>query len=376
MSKHLRADWSTIRWAVICWLSLMLAAPAGRGDELPNTRSPENDAAAQQSARRGQPDVVLVTGAAGEARFGEAFTAWARRWNQVAQQAGAAVQWIGPGSDDSVPQRADRSDDAPPATDEPPTDHQRLRERIAGLEHDSAEPLWIVLLGHGTFSQNIAKFNLQGPDLSADELAQWLRPFSRPLVIINAASSSGPFVNVLSGENRVIVTATRSGTEQNYARFGEHLATAIGDPDCDIDHDGEVSILEAFLAASTAVRDFYRSEDRIATEHALLDDNGDALGTPATAFRGTRAIAASQDADRTLDGELAARLSLVPAAERLLLSDEELAQRDALEAGLARLRAEREQMAAEDYRAAVLPLLVRLARLYEAAETRAAAEPP
>ena len=35
----------------------------------------------------------------------------------------------------------------------------------------SAEELWIVFIGHGTFDGRSAKFNLRGPDISADELA-------------------------------------------------------------------------------------------------------------------------------------------------------------------------------------------------------------
>ena len=108
-------------------------------------------------------------------------------------------------------------------------------------------------------------------------------------MIVNCASASGPFVNRLSGENRIVVTATKSGTEHNYARFGEYFARAIASPDSDLDHDDEVSVHEAFLRASAEVRQFYETEDRILTEHALIDDNGDGKGTPASMFRGMRA---------------------------------------------------------------------------------------
>ena len=149
-------------------------------------------------------------------------------------------------------------------------------------------PLWIVLLGHGTFTRGVAKFNLRGPDVSAEELAEWLQPHTRPVVVVNCASASGPFVNRLSGKNRIVVTATKSGTEQNFARFGKYFAQAIAAPDSDLDHDDEVSVHEAFLRAAADVREFYEAESRIATEHALIDDNGDGRGTPSTMFRGTR----------------------------------------------------------------------------------------
>ena len=88
-----------------------------------------------------------------------------------------------------------------------------------------------------------------GADLSDVELAEWLAPVKRPVVVINCASASGPFLNRLSGNDRVVVTATKSGHETNFARFGQYLAEAIADPHADLDKDGQVSLLEAFLTA-------------------------------------------------------------------------------------------------------------------------------
>ena len=150
--------------------------------------------------------------------------------------------------------------------------------------------MWLVLIGHGTFDGKEARFNLRGPDVSADELALWLKPFRRPLAVIDTASCSAPFLNLLSATNRVIITATRSGNEQNFTRFGQYLAQALTDPEANLDKDGQVSLLEAFLTASHQAAEFYKLQGRLVTEHALLDDNGDGLGTPADWFRGLRAI--------------------------------------------------------------------------------------
>ena len=130
-------------------------------------------------------------------------------------------------------------------------------------------------------------------------------------MVIHCGSASGPFLNRLSGENRVIVTATRSGDEQNYARFGQYLAEAIADPRADLDKDGQVSLLEAYLSASSRVDEYYKTHSQLATEHALLDDNGDRLGTPADWFRGVRATRRAKDG-AALDGTRAHQLHLVP----------------------------------------------------------------
>ena len=198
-------------------------------------------------------------------------------------------------------------------------DRERLRavlaEKAAATARrrhaQPARPLWIVLIGHGTFDGREAKFNLRGPDVTDLELAEWLAPIKRPVVVLDCTSASGPFLNRLSGENRVVVTATKSGHELNFARFGQYLAEAIADPRADLDKDGQVSLLEAFLTASSRVDEYYRTHSQLATEHALLDDNGDKLGTPADWFRGVRATRRAKDG-AALDGLRAHQLHLIP----------------------------------------------------------------
>src|SRR5204863_7310884 len=67
------------------------------------------------------------------------------------------------------------------------------------------------------------------------------------------------------------------------------LAKARCSVGVDRDRDGQIRLLEASLMASHHTAEFYKAESRLATEHALLDDNGDGLGTPADWFRGVRA---------------------------------------------------------------------------------------
>jgi hypothetical protein len=225
-----------------------------------------------------------------------------------------------------------------------------------------------VLIGHGTYDGKIAKFNLRGPDVSADDLRQWLEEVSRPVTVINCASSSAPFINRLSGEDRVIVTATKSGFEMNYARFGERLSMALTDPDGDLDKDGQVSLLEAFLLASARVREFYEQESRLATETALIDDNGDGRGTPATWFQGIHADRRAKEG-ATADGVRAHQLCLLPDRSERERSAAWLERRDQLELEIARLRQAKRTLPDEDaYYATLEPLLLDLARLYQQPE--------
>jgi len=147
-----------------------------------------------------QATVLIVVGAPGTAEYEEPFAQSGGRWKLAAEKAGAKCLRIG-----------DRASDDP-------TDRERLQTLLAEEPTESTEALWLVLIGHGTFDGQTAKFNLRGPDVAASELAEWLAPFQRPLAVVNGASASAPFINRLSAPGRVVVTATKSGYEHNYAR--------------------------------------------------------------------------------------------------------------------------------------------------------------
>ena len=246
------------------------------------------------------------------------------------------------------------------------TDRERLKQALEAEVKEGAAELWIVLVGHGTFDGKEAKFNLRGPDLAAGDLGEWLKPFRRPLAIIDTSSASAPFLIKLAAPGRVVVSSTRSGNEQNYARFGKFFAEAIADPKSDLDKDGQVSLLEAFLSASQRTTEFYKTEGRLATEHALIDDNGDGLGTPAEWFRGVRATKQAKDG-ATLDGTRAHQFHLVRSAAELQLPPEARARRDALEVKLARLREAKAKLPEAKYYEELEKLLLELAAVYEGA---------
>ncbi|HEX6987136.1 MAG TPA: hypothetical protein VF170_17285, partial [Planctomycetaceae bacterium] len=291
-----------------------------------------------------RPSLIVVVGAPGTPEYESEFRRWADLWEEAAGRGSVGSLRIGESDETGV------------------TDRERLRaalaERTAGRE-----PLWVVLIGHGTFDGREAKFNLRGPDVSAAELAGWVAPVGRPVAVVNCASASGPFLNRLSGKDRVVVTAARSGDELNFARFGRYLAEAVADPSADLDKDDQVSLLEAYLTASARVEEFYRAEARLATEHALLDDNGDGLGTPADWFRGVRATKLAKDGAAP-DGVRAHQWHLVPSDRERRLPPEVRRRRDELELAIAELRERKATLPEDDYYARLLPLTVELARLY------------
>jgi hypothetical protein len=292
------------------------------------------------------PTVAVVVGAAGLPEYGEQFGVWEDRWEEAAGRGGASYFQIG-------------GEEGAGATD-----RERLEQFLTFHTSAADTPLWLILIGHGTFYRETANFNLRGPDVSSKDLATWLKAVKRPVVVINCASSSGPFIRDLAAPGRVVVAATQSGAEQNYARFGEYISRAIDDPGADLDHDKQVSLLEAFLSASGQVAQFYEDEARLATEHALLEDNGDGLGTSATFFRGVRAVRAAQSG-APLDGRLAARVVLVPSDTDRGFTADQLRERADLEQEIDRLRDSKATMQEDEYFTQLESVMVRLARLYE-----------
>ena len=227
-----------------------------------------------------------------------------------------------------------------------------------------SEPLWLVLIGHGTYDGQSAKFNLRGADLTAEDFAKWLAPMKRPLAVINCTSASAPFLNRLAGDNRVVITATKSGDEQNFAHFGQYISAAIADQGADVDKDGQVSLLEAYLTACRNLDEFYKQEARLPSEHALLDDNGDGLGTPAAWFRGIRATQRAKEG-ASLDGTRAHQIHLVASDREKQLPPELRKRRDALELAIAKLREEKAELNEDEYYNRLEKLMLELAQLYE-----------
>jgi hypothetical protein len=111
------------------------------------------------------------------------------------------------------------------------------------------------------------------------------------------------------------------------------------------------------------VDEYYRTHSQLASEHALLDDNGDKLGTPANWFHGIRATKRAKDG-ATLDGTRAHQLHLIPSNRERGIPTEIRQRRDQLELSIAALRDQKDKLGEEAYYGQLEKLMVELARLY------------
>jgi hypothetical protein len=195
-----------------------------------------------------------------------------------------------------------------------------------------------------------------GADPTATDYARWLDRFAGPTVVaVIAASGSGDFLPVLARPGRIVITATRSSTERNESYFGSRFAHGLASLEADADKDGRVSVLEAFGYAQREVAAAYQSDNRLQTEHAQLDDDGDGRGT------------ATPGADGTTDGALARRVTFGRAAA---VSDPRVAtlltERRDLETQVEALRRRKDTMADAAYLAELERLLVAIAERTQA----------
>ncbi len=136
----------------------------------------------------------------------------------------------------------------------------------------------IFLIGHGSGAEEEAKFNIVGPDITGPEFAEILDGFDQQsIVVVNSTSASYGFSAALSGEGRVVISATRSPSEKFDPIFSRYFIEALEGRNGDRDKNNRVSMLEAFNYAKASVDSWYEEQGRLASEHAGLDDNGDSL---------------------------------------------------------------------------------------------------
>ena len=217
----------------------------------------------------------------------------------------------------------------------------------------SGDLLVIVLIGHGTFDGVDAKFNLVGADLESAQWAELLAGLPGQVVVVNTTAGSFPFLERLKAERRIVIAATDSLAQRFDTVFPQYFVEAFTEEQTDIDKNGRISIWEAFAAATNGVRRFYQTRGQLATERALLDDNGDGIG---------REAAATGD-----DGSMASRTYLDQPAANAAPTDEVLLQllqkRASLEAEVEELRIRRSFIPQAEYQKEFERIMIELARV-------------
>ena len=299
---------------------------------------------APSSAWAGDRYALVVTGASGGDAYALKYAKWRASFVETLRSKfhydPRRLIVLAEGGGDGVPQAT----------------RQNVRAAVADLRARMTrdDQLVVVLIGHGTsLDGDEAKFNLVGPDLSASEWSDLLRPLPGRLVFVDTTGASFPFLRKLAGKGRVVLTATDAAAQQFETVFPEYFIKAFDDPAADLDRNNRVSIWEAFTYASAGVRQWFEQKGQLPTERPLLDDTGAGVGREAL--------------NPGTDGAIARVTYLEPDAVLALPSDAALAglmrRRADLERLLEELKARKESTAPDQYDAELEKLLVEIARI-------------
>ena len=224
--------------------------------------------------------------------------------------------------------------------------------------------VWIFLVGHGNYDGERYKLHIRGPDITDQDLAGLLAALGeRRIYLVAGSSASGALLDVLAGENRVVVTATRNARERQPPLFLSFFLEAAESPEADTNKNGRVSLLEAFVFAKDRVAEWFTEKGRIQTEHPVLNDGKRfSLGADE---RGEDDPLPEPDL-RTGTGLLAAAAYLAAPSEKAYrsLEAQELArQRAAVEREIEDLKFRKAEIPTEDYYKQLEQLVIKLAQL-------------
>jgi hypothetical protein len=302
-------------------------------------------------AAAGERYALVITGASGGDVYAQKYAKWRAsfvdtlrgKFHYDPQRLVVLAETLRPGSGQS-------EDGVRPAT------RENVRGALADLRRRMTkdDQLLVLLIGHGTsLDGDEAKFNLVGPDLSASEWSELLRPLPGRLVFVNTTGASFPFLRKLAGKGRVVLTATDAAAQQFETVFPEFFIKAFDDAAADLDRSSRVSIWEAFTYASAGVRQWFEQKGQLPTERPLLDDTGAGIGREAQ--------------NPGTDGAIARVTYLQPDAVLALPADTALAglmrRRADLETLLEELKARKESTPLDQYDADLEKLLVEIARI-------------
>jgi hypothetical protein len=233
----------------------------------------------------------------------------------------------------------------------------QVLSQVAG-EAKPDDDFVLILIGHGTFDGYQYKFNLVGPDITSEDLAKLCDQIhSKRQLIVNTTSSSGGSITALQRPGRAVIAATKDGNEKNATVFARYFVQALHDPEADLDKNNAISALEAFQYAQRHTADFYDSQKRLATEHAVFEDTGEHDPARAPSTDTGEGLFLS---NFTLIRLGAAQKAYANPAKRALLE-----QKEDLERKIDTLKYHKAAMSQDDYREQLTQALLELAKVQE-----------
>ncbi len=243
---------------------------------------------------------------------------------------------------------------------------ENIRAAFASLANTAgaSDHVFIILFGHGGYDNGEARLNIPRRDLTQTDFADLVDGLAAGRVVfINTSSARAPYVETLSGATRVVITATRTGTQKNETNFPRFMVEAMTSAATDLDKDNRISVAELFSYAAEKTEQWFADNGNIPTENAMLDDNGDQTGSRL------------EELENGADGHLAGLTYLSPATAALASAGGEgmdpnwLRERESIEVEIANLKSKKSNMEEDAYYDELEVLFVKLARGNATAES-------
>jgi hypothetical protein len=294
--------------------------------------------AAAQSPARADLYVVTVAGLGGEPDYQTRFDGEAADLDKVFKAAGSGVHVYTLAGKDSTKAKL-----------------LSTLQQVATAAKQ-ADDFALIMIGHGAWDNVEYKFDLVGPDISGEQLAEALNKIvARRQLVVDTTSASGGAVAALQKPGRAVIAATKNGTEKNATVFARYFVEALQDPAADLDKNDAVSAMEAFEYADRKTTAFYTDQKRLATEHPQFEDLG--KGDP------VRTASNENGEGRMLGGFTLVRFgssktaALDPAKKDLLAKKEDLLRQIDI------LEYQKAAIAPDDYKKQLAGLFVQLAKV-------------
>ena len=283
---------------------------------------------------------VTVAGLGGEPEYEQRFTALAKDLDKLLKDSGGdAHVYTLTGGDSTKAHLTDTIN-------------------IIAREAKPDDILIVTLIGHGSYDSVEYKFNLPGPDISGEELAGLCdRVAAKRQLIVNTTSASGGSIGALQKPGRIVISATKTGTEKNATVFARYWVDALRDASADVDKNEAISALEAFQYADRKTVSFYESQKRLATEHAMIEDTGKKEGVRAPSTENGEGLLATNFVLLRLG---AAQKAANDPAKRALLE-----RKEELERKIDTLKYQKAAMPVEDYKTQLSETLLELAKVQQ-----------
>jgi hypothetical protein len=278
---------------------------------------------------------LTVAGLGGEAEYEQRFSGWAKDLDKVLHsEPGAKVETLF----------------GPEATKV----NVEAKLKAIASQAKADDSFVLFLIGHGTFDEVDYKFSLPGPDISATELATLLDKIQARQLVVNMTSSSGGALLTLEKPKRIVITATKTGTEKNLTSFARYFIEALRDPSADADKNESISALEAFKYAEAKTAKFYETNNHLATEHSLLEDAGKGEGVKDPSAENGEGLIAG----RFVVIHLGAAATIANDPEKLKL----LKKKEELESSIDELKYRKASMDVAQYRTQLQQFILELAK--------------